>query len=73
MEDPANAPAPLSFTEVIGVPGVDHSSVIVAAGAATTAPGPVGPGERLVAFPFRYQHTAVLTEEEILGAIGRER
>jgi hypothetical protein len=65
LQDPPNAPAPLPLMEQAGTPGVAHSSVITAAGPLTRAQGPVGAGETLVSFPFRYRHTAVLTEDVV--------
>lgn len=65
MQDPPNAPAPLPFAERLGVVGVEHSGVIAAAGPAALAGSPVGSGETLTTFPFRYRHTAVLTEDVV--------
>lgn len=60
---PANSPAPLTIAQRMGDPGVPHSGVIEAAGPAVTASEPVARGEVLLRLPFRYRHTAVLTED----------
>lgn len=65
LQDPPNAPAPLPLADRLGVVGVEHSGVIAAAGPAAAAAGPVGQGETLVTVPFRYRHTAVLTEDVV--------
>lgn len=65
LEDPANAPTSLPLAERAGVPGVVHSGVIAPAGAAIFPAGPVGAGETLITLPFRYRHTAVLTEDVV--------
>lgn len=60
---PANSPPPLSFAERGGRPGILHSDVIEATGAVVLAEGAVERGGLLVRFPYRYRHTAVLTED----------
>lgn len=60
---PANAPAPLPIAERAGTPGIPYSGVIEAAGPATPADDAVSRGEALLRAPFRYRHTAVLTED----------
>lgn len=60
---PANSPAPLTIAQRMGEPGVPHSGVIEAAGAAVPASGSVARGEVLLRLPYRYRHTSVLTED----------
>jgi hypothetical protein len=60
---PANFPPPISAAELAGLPGVPFSEIVEAAGPATVRPGPVHDGEPLVTIPYRYRHTAVLTED----------
>lgn len=60
---PPGSPPPIPFAERTGVPGVPHSDVIEAAGDARPAVGAVSRGEVLLRLPFRYRHTAVLTED----------
>lgn len=62
-QDPANAPVPLPIADRIGVADIPHSGVIASTGSATPAAGEVGRGEALLRFPYRYRHTAVLTED----------
>ncbi|MDZ4693361.1 hypothetical protein [Terricaulis sp.] len=64
-EPPANAAPPLTLAERAGLPGVLHSDTIEAAGEATFASGPIADGDAIISFPFRYRHTAVLTEDVI--------
>lgn len=64
LQDPPNTPAPLGLAEVMGTPGVLHSDVIEAAGPVTFAAG-AAEGETLASFPYRYRHTAVLTEDVV--------
>ncbi|HYJ82532.1 MAG TPA: hypothetical protein VEW26_06785 [Allosphingosinicella sp.] len=60
---PANMPPPIPSAELTGTPGVPYSEIIEAAGAPTVRPGVVRDGEALVTIPYRYRHTAVLTED----------
>jgi hypothetical protein len=60
---PANMPPALSLRELGAIPGVQHSDVIEAIGAPTIASGDVANGGVLISFPYRYKHTAVLTED----------
>lgn len=62
---PPNAAPPLTLAERAGIPGVIYSDVIAPAGDAVIASGPVEPGGLLVRFPYRYRHTAVLTEDVV--------
>lgn len=60
---PANFPPPIAAAELTGLPGVPFSEIVEAAGAPTLRPGPVHNGEPLVTIPYRYRHTAVLTQD----------
>lgn len=60
---PANFPPPIAAAEHSGLPGVPFSEIVEAAGAPTLRPGPVRSGEPLVTIPYRYRHTAVLTQD----------
>jgi hypothetical protein len=62
---PPNAPAPLSAEERGGTPGIPYSDVIEAAGGPEVASEPVAPEGTLVTIPYRYKHTAVLTEDVV--------
>lgn len=59
---PANLPPPIPSAELTGLPGVAFSEIVEAAGPATVSPGQVRDGQPLVTIPYRYRHTAVLTE-----------
>jgi hypothetical protein len=60
---PANMPPSLTIAELRPIPGVQHSDVIEATGAATINAGDVSNGDAVISFPYRYRHTAVLTED----------
>jgi hypothetical protein len=62
---PVNIPPGLSLSERGGTPGVAFSEVVEAAGSSVVAAGPVGRGDALVTVPYRYRHTAVLTEDVV--------
>src|SRR5262245_20568541 len=61
-DPPANVPPAMPIGEIVGEPGVPHSSVITAAGPAVTV-AEAGVGDAVIKFPYRYKHTAVLTED----------
>jgi hypothetical protein len=56
-------PPPIPAAEMGGLPGVPYSDIVEAAGAPVVAGGPVRDGQALVAIPYRYRHTAVLTQD----------
>ena len=60
---PVNMPPPIAAAEMGGLPGVPYSDIVEAAGAPAVASGPVQDGKALVTIPYRYRHTAVLTED----------
>ena len=60
---PANMPPPIPPAEMTGMPGVPYSQIIEAAGPPMVRSGPVHVGEPLVTIPYRYRHTAVLTQD----------
>ena len=60
---PPNMPPPIPMSERTGMPGVLYSEIIESAGAAVVQPRAVRDGEALVSVPYRYRHTAVLTED----------
>lgn len=60
---PANMPPPIPAAELAGLPGVPYSEVIEAAGTPAVQAGPVHRGGALVTIPYRYRHTAVLTQD----------
>jgi hypothetical protein len=62
---PANMPPPLTVAERGMRAGVEHSDIIEATGAPTIASGAVGNGDAVITFPYRYKHTAVLTEDVV--------
>jgi hypothetical protein len=59
---PANMPPALSLAELGARAGVEHSDSIEATGAPTIG-ADVGNGDVVISFPYRYKHTAVLTED----------
>ncbi len=63
---PPNAAPPLTLAERAGgAQGVRYGDVIEATEPATLAGGAVQDGGVLISFPFRYRHTAVLTENVV--------
>jgi hypothetical protein len=60
---PANLPQPIPHAELTGLPGVAFSEIVEAVATPTVHPGPVRDGGPLVTIPYRYRHTAVLTED----------
>jgi len=60
---PANMPPPIPVAEMAGLRGVPYSEIIEAAGPPVVRPGAAHAGEALVTIPYRYRHTAVLTED----------
>lgn len=62
---PQNAAQALSPKERAGTAGVLHSDVIEANGAPTIASGAIERGGAIVSIPYRYRHTAVLTEDVV--------
>lgn len=62
---PANMPPALTLRELGAIPGVQYSDVIEATGAPSIASGDIASGGVLISFPYRYKHTAVLTEDVI--------
>lgn len=62
---PPNAAPRLSFAQMAGQPNVPFSSVIQVAGPAVAADGPVARDAALLRIPYRYRHTAVLTEDVV--------
>lgn len=60
---PANMPPPIPAEELSGRPGIPYSEIVEAAGPPVLQPGQVHAGEALATIPYRYRHTAVLTED----------
>jgi hypothetical protein len=60
---PQNAAPPLTALERAGQPGIMYSDVIQLAGEPIAASAPVARGGSILTFPYRYRHTAVLTED----------
>lgn len=60
---PPDMPPPIPAEELAGLPGVPYSDIVEAAGAPAVAAGAVADGKPLVTIPYRYRHTAVLTQD----------
>lgn len=60
---PPNSPAPLSLQERAGIKDRPYSGVIETAGTVTVSTGAIARGDAIVSIPYRYKHTAVLTED----------
>ena len=58
-----NMPPPIPAAELTGLPGVAYSEIVEAAGPPVIGSGPIQDGQPLVTIPYRYRHTAVLTED----------
>lgn len=64
-EDPPNVPPPLSYAEANGTPGIPRSDMIRLAGEPVIASGAVARDGALIAIPYAYKYTAVLTEDVV--------